>query len=334
MANNGTGRLIMLGRADVEPLLDPDRLRDALAGALADLSAGRVSMPNRVAANVAERDAILAAMPAYLPSAHALATKLVTLFPHNQDLPTHQAVLVCFDPESGAPLAVMDGMAITAARTAAGSALSTDLLSRRDARVLAVLGTGVQAGAHAKAVVRVRPFERVVIAGRDPKKAWTMARALEAELETLVEPAAAFDDAVRVADVICATTHALEPIVRWDSLRPGTHITSVGFNAAGSGEVDADTVAGASVFVESRDAALAPPPSGAVELNRATADGRIAADRIVEIGEVVAGSAPGRTSPQEVTLYRSVGVAVEDAAAAAHVLAEARRLGIGTQIDI
>jgi alanine dehydrogenase len=334
MTGTRTERVIVLGRAEIEPLLQPDRLRDAVARAMAELSAGRVSMPTRVAAIVPERDALLAAMPAYLPSARTLTTKLVTLFPGNVDLPTHQAVLICFDPGTGAPLAVMDGAAITAARTAAGSALSADILARTDARILAVLGTGVQARGHALAVVRVRPFERIVIAGRHREKARALARALAAEVDISVEDAETFADAVRGADVVCATTHALEPVVRSDWIGPGTHITSVGFNTAGAGEVDADTVARATVFVESRDAALAPPPSGAVELIRAIADGRIEPDDVREIGDVVAGSARGRTSPDEVTLYRSVGVAVQDAAAAAMALAEARRLGVGTEIEL
>jgi alanine dehydrogenase len=334
MTGTRTDRVIVLGRAEVEPLLHPDRLRTAVARAMADLSAGSVSMPARVAANVPERDALLAAMPAYLPSAGALTTKLVTLFPGNVDLPTHQAVLLCFDPDTGAPLAVMDGAAITAARTAAGSALSADLLARTDARVLAVLGTGVQARAHALAVGRVRPFERLVIAGRHREKARALARALVAEVDAAVEDAETFADAVRAADVVCATTHALEPVVRSDWVGPGAHIASVGFNTAGAGEVDAGTIARATVFVESRDAALSPPPSGAVDLIRAIADGRIEPDDIREIGDVVAGSVRGRTSPDEITLYRSVGVAVQDAAAAAMVLAEARRLGIGTEVEL
>jgi alanine dehydrogenase len=334
MTEAAAQHVLVLRRAEIEPLLDPDRLRNAIAAAMAELSTGRVSMPPRVAAIVAEHDALLAAMPAYLPSAGALTTKLVTLFPGNVGLPTHQAVLVCFDPGTGAPLAVMDGAAITAARTAAGSALSADLLARTDARVLAVLGTGVQARAHASAVVRVRPFERLVIAGRHPEKAGALARALEAEIEAPVEDAQTFGDAVRHADVVCATTHAPEPVVRSDWVRPGTHLCSVGFNTAGIGEVDADTIARATVFVESRDAALAPPPSGAVDLIRAIADGRIEPDGVREIGDVVTGSARGRTSPDEVTLYRSVGVAAQDAAAAAMVLTEARRLGIGTEVEL
>src|SRR5438128_6110844 len=151
-------------------------------------------MPTRIAAMVAERDALLAAMPAYLPSAGALTTKLVSLFPRNTDRPTHQAVIVVFDPAHGTPVALMDGEAITAARTAAGSALATDLLARRDARVLAVLGTGVQARAHLRAVPRVRAFAEIRVAGRDAAKARALAEDARGWLDTPAPAMAASAD--------------------------------------------------------------------------------------------------------------------------------------------
>jgi len=327
--------MLVLSKAEVESLLDLDELVEALAGAMADLSAGNASMPNRIAALVPEHDALLAVMPAYLPSSRALITKLVSLFPENRDRPTHQAVVVCFDPETGTPIALMDAESITAARTAAGSALSTKLLAREDARVLAILGTGVQARAHARAVVRVRPLERVVIAGRDLAKARALATELTQELAPPVDVAASFEEAVRAADIVCATTHTTEPVVRRTWVSPGMHITSVGFNSAGRGEVDADTVADAVVVVEHRASALAPPPSGAVELLLPIADGLFDASHIrAELGELVSGTATGRTSPEEITLYKSVGVAVQDAAAASMVLAGARARGIGTDVAI
>jgi len=323
--------VLVLSRAEVEPLLAPDRLREAVGEALADLSAGRASMPNRVAASVEELDAFLGAMPAYLPSSGALTTKLVSVFPRNEDRPTHQAVLVCFDARDGRPLALMDATSITAARTAAGSALSAELLARPDARALAVLGTGVQARAHLLAMTRVRSFERVLLAGRDARKA----RALADEVDLAVEVVDTFEQAVRATDVVSACTHADEPVVRFAWLRPGAHVTSVGFNHLGRGEVDVETVARSAVFVESRASALAPPPAGAVELLRPIADGLIAPEHVrAELGEVVSGSAPGRTSPEERTLYKSVGIAVEDAAAAALVLERARAGGIGTDVEV
>jgi alanine dehydrogenase len=325
--------MLVLSKAEVESLLDLDELVEVVAGAMADLSAGNASMPNRTAAMVPEREAFLATMPAYLPSLGALTTKLVSVFPKNRDRPTHQAVVVCFDPETGTPIALMDAESITAARTAAGSALSTRLLAREDVRELAVLGTGVQARAHVRAVVRVRPFERVVIAGRDQAKAQQLAAELAPELSTPVETIASFEHAVRGADVVCATTHAMEPVVRRPWVAPGTHITSVGFNAAGRGEIDPETVAGAFVVVEHRVSALAPPPAGAVELLLPIADGLIDASHIrAELGELVSGTAVGRTSAEEITLYKSVGVAVQDAAAASMALAAARARGIGTDV--
>jgi alanine dehydrogenase len=335
MTDTHITRLLVLGSADVERVLDPDRLRDSVAAAMADLSAGRASMPNRIAAEVSQRDGLLAAMPAYLPAVGALTTKLVTLFPRNRDRPTHQAVLVCFDPTTGTPTAVMDATVVTAARTAAASALSTQLLARDNAHVLAILGTGVQARAHAAAVTRVRPFDRVVIAGRDPAAARALAQTLREELGRAIDIVATFADAVALADVVCATTHAAQPVVRWEWVRPGTHITSVGFNTTGSGEIDAETVARSRVFVEFREAALAPPPSGAVELLRAIDAGRIDAGHVRgELGELVSGTVPGRTSPDDVTLYKSVGVAVQDAAAAALVLDLAQGAGIGARVDL
>src|SRR5215207_4960987 len=163
--------MLILSRSEVERLLDVDELIEALAAAMSDLSAGRASSPPRVAAQVEERKAFFAAMPAYVPSSDALTSKLVSVFPQNTSLPTHQAVIAAFDPETGEPTAFLDGTAITALRTGAGSALATRLLAREDATTLAILGTGVQARAHARTVTRVRAFSEVRVAGRDRAKA-------------------------------------------------------------------------------------------------------------------------------------------------------------------
>ena len=161
--------MLILNRLQVESLLDVDALIDALASAMADLSAGRASVPDRVAALVPEHEGFLAAMPGFVPSAKVLMSKLVSLFPHNAGtgLPTHQAVIVAFDPDTGQPVALLDGTAITAIRTGACSALSARLLARPDADVLAILGTGVQARSHARAMCRVMPIRQIRVAGRD-----------------------------------------------------------------------------------------------------------------------------------------------------------------------
>jgi alanine dehydrogenase len=313
--------MLILSRSEVERLLDLDALIEALAAAMSDLSAGRSSSPPRVAAQIPERAAFLGAMPAHLPSSDALTSKLVSVFPQNTTLPTHQAVIAAFDPQTGEPTAFLDGTAITALRTAAGSALATRLLAREDATTLAILGTGVQARAHARALPRVRAFTEVRVAGRDRAKA----EAFAAEIGATA--AASFAAACDGADVVCATTHADAPVVLREHLSPGTHVTSVGFNPTGR-EVDDATVAGALVAVESRESALAPVPAGSLDLAGANPDD------VVEIGELLDGRRTGRTSPDELTLYKSVGVAVQDAAAAALVLRAALEQGAGLEIDI
>jgi alanine dehydrogenase len=312
--------VILLSQREVQELLDLDALVDALAAAHRELSEGQASMPPRIAA-FAERNGLLGAMPAYLPSA-GLACKLVSLFPENRDRHTHQALICVFDPANGTPVALMDGTYITATRTAAGSALATRLLAREDARVLAILGAGVQARTHANALRRVRSFDEIRVASRDPDRARQLAEEIGAEV------AASWEEAVRGSDVVAATTHATEPIVLRDWLAPGAHVNSVGANPAGRGEIDTSVVQDALVAVEYRESTLAPPPAGASEFR----DG--APPDVVELGELVAGTKPGRTSPEQVTLYKSVGVAVQDAAAAALVLAAARERSVGREIEL
>jgi alanine dehydrogenase len=328
--------VLVIGGREVEQLLEVDALIDALAGAMADLSAGRASVPNRVGAFVEEREGMLAAMPGYTPSAEALASKLVTLFPHNAGAgpPTHQAVIVVFEPKDGRPAALLDGTAITAIRTGAGSALATRLLAREDCATLAILGTGVQARSHARAVPLVRAFEEVRIAGRNRDKAEALAEELAGELDLPVRAAASWAEACEGADVVCATTHPGEPVVRREWLTPGAHVTSVGYDPRGR-EVDDATVAESVLVVESRAAVLAPLPAGSRDVREPIERGLIDADHLhAEVGELVLGTRPGRTSPDEITLYKSVGVAVQDGAAAALVLRAARDRGAGHEIEL
>jgi alanine dehydrogenase len=270
-------------------------------------------------------------MPAYLPSLGALTTKLVSLFPRNAgtELPTHQAVIAAFDAETGWPVALLDGTYVTAARTAAGSALSVRLLAREDASVLAVVGTGVQAHAHARAIPRVRRLTEIRLSGRDAAGTRAVAGALAEELGLPVRAVGSPADAVRGADIVCACTHASEPVVRREWLSPGVHVTSVGY---GGREVDDATIADARVVVESRAAALAPFPSGSADLNEPIEAGLLDPAEVREIGEL--GEEDGRVADSPITLYKSVGIAAQDAAAAALVLAAARERGVGSEIDL
>jgi ornithine cyclodeaminase len=326
--------MLILNRLQVEALLDVDALIDALASAMADLSAGRASVPDRVAALVPEHEGFLAAMPGFVPSAKVLMSKLVSLFPHNAGtgLPTHQAVIVAFDPDTGQPVALLDGTAITAIRTGACSALSARLLARPDADVLAILGTGVQARSHARAMCRVMPIRQIRVAGRDYAKAAALAAELSDTLQTDAQAVETYREALQGAGIACATTHAAEPVIRRAWLTAGVHVTSVGY---GGREIDDATVADALVCVESRRSALAPFPSGSNDLLMPIRDGVITADHVhAELGELVAGIKPGRNSPDQITLYKSVGVAVQDAAAAALVLVAAHKQGIGEEIAL
>jgi alanine dehydrogenase len=310
--------MLVLNRSEVEELLDLDELVGALARAHEELSAGATSMPARIAA-LADAG-LLGAMPAYSPSA-GLGCKLVTLFPRNSDRPTHQAAIVLFDPANGSPIALLDGTYVTAIRTAAAAALAARLLARDDAKVLALIGTGVQARSHARTFARVRDWSEIRIAGRDSAKR----DALAAELGAT--SCSSFEEAVRGADVVAATTHSAEPVVRAEWVQPGTHVTSVGYNAPGS-ELDPELVRAATIVIESRDSAFSPPPGGAPEL------AGVDPASVAELGELVSGAKTGRSTPVEITLYKSVGVAVQDLAAAALVLAAARERGAGLEIEL
>jgi alanine dehydrogenase len=295
--------MLVLSRSDVEELLDLDALLDALAAAHAELSAGQASLVPRMGAFAGETG-ILGAMPAYAPSS-GLGCKLVTLFPGNRDRPTHQALIALFEPGTGTPAALMDGTYITAMRTAAAAALAARLLARAEARVLAILGTGVQSRSAQEMFPRAREFAEVRVAGRGE-----------------------FEEAVRGADVVHATTASPDPVVQFDWLDPGAHVSSVGYGSGGS-ELDPEIVERADVVVvEQRDSAFAPLPAGAPELEPRGREG------VVELGEIIAGTAAGRGSDEQITLYKSVGVAVQDLAAAALVLAAARERGVGEEIEL
>jgi len=328
--------MLVLNRQEVESLLDLDRLVEALGPAMAELSAGGVCMPPRPVVRVRDREGLLAAMPVFLGSPQTLATKLVSVFAENPalGLPSHQAVIVVFDANTGSPRALLDGTSITALRTAAGSALATRLLARPEARIVAIVGTGVQARAHAKLIPRVRPIKEVRVVGRDRARAVALTDEI---VRGQGIPAKAVDvgkEAFSGADLICVATHSPEPVLKGEWLDPGVHVNSVGLHPKGR-ELDGEVVRRALVVVETRAAALAPPPSGSNDLHWAIRDGLIGEKHIhAEIGELISGVRPGRTSPEQITLYKSVGVAVQDAVAAHLVLEAAGHRGVGTDIAL
>ncbi len=299
--------MLVLSQAEVAALLDVDLLLERLARAFVELSAGRASVPPRIAAFAP--DGLLGAMPGYVDG--VLAAKLVTLFPGHD--PSHQALIAVFDATTGTPTAVMDGTHITAVRTGASSAVATRVLAREDARVLTVIGAGVQGRSHLDAVGRVRRFDEVRVASRTLEHAQVLAQ------ETGAVAVESLEEAVRGADVVCCCTHANEPVLSRDWLSPGAHVTSVGAALDGP-ELDRETIGAGLLCVESR-VAFQPPPAGSFELQD------LDPEATVELGEVLAGTRPGRTSDEQITVYKSMGHAVEDAAAAALVLERASSAG-------
>lgn len=297
--------MLVLGRDEVRRLLDVDLLLGRLERAFVELSAGRASAPPRIAAFAP--DGLLGAMPGYVGG--VLAAKLVTLFPGHE--PSHQALVAVFDAATGTPTAVLDGTHITAVRTGASSAVATRALAREDARVLTILGAGVQGRSHLDAVTRVRRFDEVRVASRTHEHALAFAE------ETGAAAVESFEEAVRGADVVCCCTHAAEPILRREWLSPGTHVTSVGAALDGP-ELDPETIGAGLLCVESR-VAFQPPPAGSFELQG------VDPAAAVELGEVLAGTREGRASEEQITVYKSMGHAVEDATAAAVVLERASR---------
>jgi ornithine cyclodeaminase/alanine dehydrogenase-like protein (mu-crystallin family) len=288
---------MFLSEEQVRAVLPMADLIVAMRGALRELSAGRIEQPLRVVVPVAEHGGFFGVMPSYARSRGTLGAKLVTFFPNNNGMPTHHALIQLFRAETGEPLATMDGRLITEMRTAACSAVATDLLARPDMSVLAILGSGVQARSHLEALRIVRNFSEVRV--WSPRNAQAFAR------ESGAVATATAEECVHGADVIVTATAATEPVLFGEWVSPGTHINAVGATRPNWRELDDTLLQRARIFVEQREAAT--KESGDV----------IAAGRIDgEIGELIAGDKVARQTNDEITLYKSVGVAAEDIFAA------------------
>ena len=289
---------IILNEGDVRKRLRMEDLIPAMADALRDLSTGTVLQPLRTVLSISQHNGFLGVMPA---SGRALGAKLVTFYPQNKEVPTHHAMILLFRPETGEPLAVMDGRLITEMRTAAVSAVATKLLARTDTKTLTILGSGVQARSHLESLRLVRPFGEV--------RVWSPRNAADFAQEFNVHAARSAEEAVRGADVIVVATSAIIPVLRGEWLAAGVHINAVGATRPNWRELDDEVLQRSTIYVESREPAL--KESGDI----------IAADtELIEIGEVIAGRRSGRKSPDQITLFKSVGVAIEDIATAELVL--------------
>ena len=314
-------RVLMLSAGEVERLLDAEALLDALAEEFKALSVGAVLAPGR--GEVAADDAgFLLTMPVYR-AGRDITVKMVSVFHGNEAAgePTHQALICLFDGATGTPRCIMDGAYITAMRTAGASALTIRALAHADVRTLAIIGAGTQGAAHLKLAPLVRDFHEIRIASQRFQRAERLAASDD---RARVVPS--IEEAVRGADVICLCTSAATPVIQADWLSPGAHVTSVGYRPPG-GELDAATIERGRLFVETRHAFEAPPVGCGELAGRDPESG-------TEIGELLLGRRPGRATSDEITVYKAMGHACEDMAAASLVYRRAQEQGVGVFVTL
>ncbi len=330
-------RALVLSHSDVRAALQPEACADAMAAVLAEHARGGSFMPLRSVMMPPDAAGFLGLMPSWrgrLPdSAAVFALKAICIVPANpaRGLDAHQGLITLFDGETGQPRAILDASAITEIRTAAVTAVATRVLSRPDARTLAILGAGTQARAHLAALLPVREFEQVrVYAPTEAHARALVEQAGDTGAELSVAPSA--KDALRDADVVVTATNSHEPVLRHGWLKPGAHLNAVGASTPRAREVDTATVAASALFCDSRESLR----HEAGEFQLAVAEGLIAGEEHVraELGEVLAGTAPGRRDAAELTLFRSLGLAIEDLAAAESAVAAARAAGLGTEVEL
>jgi alanine dehydrogenase len=325
--------VLLLREPDVRALLSMEELIRLMEDALRAFSTGDVLQPVRVALQIEPHAGYLGVMPAYMKTQEALAAKLVAFYPKNVDksLPTHLAVILLWNSMTGEVLSMMDGRLITEMRTAATSAAATKALARPEADTLGILGSGVQARSHLEALRLVRPLRTVRVWSRTPAHAQQFADEVQQEFGITVEATATAESAVRKATVIVTATSATTPVLRGEWLSKGAHVNAVGAPRPAWRELDTEAVARCRVFVDSRAGALAEAGDLLIPMK----EGAIGESHIAgEIGEVLAGRIEGRRRADEVTLFKSLGMAVEDVATAHYVYEQARGRGIGQEIQL
>ena len=326
--------ILVLTQGDVEMLLPMDECIQVMSEAMAALAREQAFQPVRMMVRPPGAHGFMALMPAYVAPETGPAffgLKALCVFHDNPALgkDAHQGAVLLFSGETGEPLAMMNASALTAIRTGAVSGLATRLLAREDAGDCAIIGAGVQARTHLAAMRAVRRLQRVRVAGRTLAHAQQFAQELGAGAPFPIEAVASVEAAVRGADLIVTATTANEPILKREWIAPGAHINAVGAYTPTTREVDGETMAAARLFVDRRESALA--EAGDILLPMQA--GLFGPEHILaEIGEVVIGSRPGRATPSEITLFKSVGLPVEDAAAAEHVYRRAVQRSMGTRL--
>jgi ornithine cyclodeaminase len=326
-------KILILDSRQVRELLPMPECIELMVDSLAALARGEVFQPLRTIARPPEAHGLLGLMPAYRSGEHgAFGLKAICVFPGNpaQGKDAHQGAVMLFSRETGELLALMNASEITAIRTAAVSAVATRLLAREDATHLAIIGAGVQARTHVTALACVRPIKHARVACRNIEHAQQLAVEMQPKFSFPIEPVRTNEEAVRGAGLIVTATSSLEPVINKNWLSPGAHVNAIGTHSPNSREVDSGTMGVARIFVDRRESAI--NESGDYLL--AAKEGAVTPESIVaEIGELLIGAKAGRSSESEITLFKSLGLAIEDIACADYLYRKATANNVGTYVN-
>jgi alanine dehydrogenase len=325
--------MLILNRSEVERLLTMKECIRVMGEALAARARGETLQPPRTALRLADGSGAMLTMPAWVGTPSAFGVKVISVFPGNfrRGKESHQGAVLSIDPKTGEILALLEGGAVTAIRTAAVSAVATNLLARAEADDLAILGTGVQAASHLRAICAVRQIRRIRLWGRSRERTRQFAESTTAPAGVTIEVMPSAKAAVAGASIICTVTGSPTPVLDGDWLAEGAHLNAVGAHTPETRELDTTVMTRSRIFVDARDSAL----SEAGELLIPIGEGRLSKTDIqAELGEVILGTHPGRWSSGEITLFKSLGLGIEDVVAAWHVVAEARRLHVGIDLPL
>ncbi|ALV63056.1 Ornithine cyclodeaminase [Thermococcus sp. 2319x1] len=324
--------MLLLSRSDLEKLLSMREVIESVERAFLELYNGKAKVPLRIMIEIEKYNGFILYMPSFLGDSEALAVKVVSLYPENtkKGLPTVLASILLNDPKTGVPLALMEGTYITAMRTGAASGVATKYLARKDSKIVGIIGAGVQARTQLWAVYEVRDIEKTLVYDINPENAKKFAEEMSKKFGIEIKTVESAKEAVEKSDILIVATTAREPVVKGEWIREGTHINSIGWVGRNARELDSETVRRSKLVVDSKEGALnesgdiiIPMKEGVIEESHIYA----------ELGEIVAGVKKGREDNKEITLFKSVGLAIEDAITAKLAYEKALERGVGTNVE-
>jgi len=325
--------MLLLTRKDLEKVLSMKDVIEAVEKAFLELYHEKAKVPLRTILEVEKHDGFLLYMPSYLESSEALAVKVVSLYPENpkKGLPSVLASILLNDPKSGKPLAFMEGTYITAMRTGAASGVATKYLAREDAKIVGIIGAGVQARTQLWAVCEVRNVEKAYVYDINKEKSQNFAEEMSKKFEIKIDVADSPREVVENSDILIVATTARKPVLKGEWVREGTHINSIGWVGKDARELDSATVKKSKLVVDSREGVLSESGDIIIPIKEGVID---ETHIYAELGELVAGAKKGRENDREVTLFKSVGLAIEDAITAKLAYEKALRSGVGTYVEL